>query len=137
MAPPALFVSILTVIITASPAFAARGSQCVQFDDPAVLFGHSDFVFVGIALAVKPTGVEGQHVMSHQATFRVERIWKGAPERQRTVDADEAFEPGKRYIVFAGGTPSSTSLLCKWSELEAVATKKREWLRSRPSQRPD
>ena len=127
---------LVVVLVALTPAGADHSKQCVEFDDPASLFEQSAVVFVGIALGVKPTGLHGEHVMSHRATFRVERIWKGELQRQYLVDADGAFAVDKRYIVFAGGSPLSTTLQCKWSELEAEARHKREWLAAKPSQRP-
>ena len=117
---------LVVVLVALTPASADHSKQCVELDDPAPLFEQSAVVFVGIALGVKPIGLHGEHVMSHRATFRVERIWKGELQRQYLVDADGAFAVDKRYIVFQ----------CKWSEMEAEARHKREWLAAKPSQRP-
>ncbi len=56
----------------------------------------------------------------------------GGPQLEFTIGADEPFKVGSRYVVFAAGKPLSTTLLCKWSELESEAGKKRQWLASRP-----
>jgi hypothetical protein len=127
---------LLIVLIAASTPATLDGRQCVVFDDPALLFEQSEVVFVGIAVALEPTGIKGNHVVSHRGTFRVERIWKGEPQRVLTIGADAPFTIGSRYVVFAGGKPLSTTLLCKWSELESEAEEKREWLRKKQSRRP-
>ena len=47
------------------------------------------------------------------------------------MGADRAFEPRKRYVVFAAGTPLTTSILCRWAEREDHAKTKLEWLAQR------
>lgn len=127
--------SLLILFIAASIPATLDGTQCVIFDDPAVAYEQSEAVFVGIAVAQEPTGIKGDHVISHRGTFRVERVWKGEPQRELTVGADAPFKVGGRYFVFASGKPLSTTLMCKWSELESEAAKKREWLAGKPSRR--
>ena len=136
MAPRTLLMAALAALLTATSAIALSSKQCVQFDDPALLFEHSDVVFVGEVVAANTTGVEGEHVISHRATLRVDRIWKGQRQRQFAISADRPFRVAGRYIVFAGGNPLFTTLMCKASELEEEAERKREWLATKPSRRP-
>jgi len=103
-------------------------AQCVIFDKPEELYGLSDVVFRGKAVAQKPTGIEGSHVTVALATFRVEQAWKGQPGRQVAVGTDEPFEIGKEYLVFASGKPPFASSLCRWAELLDHAKGKLDWL---------
>ena len=127
---------ITLAIIAISTIRAEAHGQCVSFPDPVDAFKHADVVFVGMAVAGEATGVKGDHVTSHRATFRVERIWKGQTQRRLTVGADASFKVGSRYVVFAAGKPLFTTLQCKASELESDAAKKLEWLTNQPSRRP-
>jgi len=103
-------------------------AQCVIFDKPEELYARSDVVFRGTAVAQKPTGIGGSHVIVQIATFQVDQTWKGQPGRQVAVGADEPFEIGKEYLVFAGGKPMSTSIECRAAELVDHAKGKLEWL---------
>jgi len=110
-------------------------AQCVVIEDPADMFRTAEAVFVGTVKATEPTGARGFHIVMHRAAFEVERVWKGRLKRFETVGTVEALQPGKRYVVFAGGKRESgssvsltTSLECGWSELEPEAQRKLQWL---------
>ena len=110
-------------------------AQCVVLEDPADGFRMAEAVFVGTVKATEPTGAGGFHIVMHRAVFEVERVWKGRLKRLETVGTVEALQPGKRYVVFAGGKRESgfsvslsTSLECGWSELEPDAQRKLQWL---------
>jgi hypothetical protein len=103
-------------------------AQCVIFDKPAELFGRSEVVFRGTVLAKRRTGAHGSHVIVEIATFRVDQAWKGKPGRRFLVGTDRPFELGKQYLVFASGTPPSTSILCHSAELVGDAKAKLDWL---------
>jgi hypothetical protein len=92
-------------------------AQGVIFDKPEELYALSDVVFRGTAVAQKPTGIGGSHVIVQIATFQVDQTWKGQPGRQVAVGADEPFEIGNEYLVFASGKPMSTSIQCGAAEL--------------------
>ena len=129
-----LFVALLVVAWVPSTSRA----QCVIFDKPEELYGLSEVVFRGKAVAQKPTGIEGSHVMVVIATFRVDQEWKGQPGRQIAVGTDVPFEIGKEYLVFAGGKPLFASSLCRWAELLDHAKGKLDWLskNARPPDKP-
>ena len=119
-----LFVALLVVAWVPSTSLA----QCVIFDKPDELYGLSDVVFRGKAVAQQPTGIEGSHVTVAIATFQVDQVWKGHPGRQVAVGTDVPFEIGKEYLVFAGGKPLATSSLCRGAELLDHAKGKLDWL---------
>jgi len=118
-----LFVAVLLTAQTAAPH-----AQCVIFDKPEELFALSTVVFRGTVIGKRPTGIEGTHVDVEIATFRVDQAWKGKPGRQVLVGGDQPFELGKEYLVFAGGKPLSTTLLCHATELVSAAKAKLDWL---------
>lgn len=114
--------------------------QCVVFEDPADVFRTANAVFVGTVRMTKPRGTLGDHVVMHLAAFEVERVWKGQLRRFETVGTVEAFEPGKRYLVFAGASRDKsqtregsfqTSLECGWAQLESAGGRKLRWLRDK------
>lgn len=108
--------------------------QCVFFDDPADLFAMHDVVFTGEVVRSDPTGVVGEHVITHVARFKVDHVWKGDVTPEFDVGTTEPFEVGQRYVVFAGGSPRPrTSLTCESAELESKQGPKLRWLRGRPS----
>jgi hypothetical protein len=122
-------------------SFASVGptarNQCVIFDKPEDLWAVSDVVFLGTVLATKPTGIKGFHVTVDVATFRVDRAWKGKPDREVQVGGDAFFEQGKQYLVFAAGKSLGTSLPCRWTEPAERAKTKIDWLnkKSLPNKR--
>ena len=116
-------VAALSVIV---PAVA--NAQCVIFDKPEDLFRRADVVFLGTVVATEPTDERGAHATVEIATLRVEQKWKGDLARELRVGSDRPFERQKRYVVFAGGKPLTTSILCRWTEREDHATTKLEWL---------
>ena len=103
-------------------------AQCMIFDKPEELFARSDVVFRGTVVATEPTGLQGFHQSVDIATFRVDQSWKGDPAREVRVRADRAFEKSQEYLVFAGGKPLSTSILCRWTEPIDRAKPKLDWL---------
>lgn len=112
-----------------APAIAS--AQCVSFAKPEDLFARADVVFLGTVVATEPTGARGTHVTMEIATLRVEQTWKGDLAREVRVGADRPFEHDRKYLVFAGGTPLATSILCRWAEPEDQARTKLEWLAKR------
>jgi general stress protein 26 len=106
-------------------------AQCITFDKPEDLFARADAVFLGEVVSTVPTGAQGTHVLVETATFRVAKVWKGSPAREVRVGADASFAVGTTYLVFAAGTPLSTTLLCRWTEAEARAGTKLKWLAAR------
>ena len=129
-----LFLASLVLQGLILPAVAS--AQCVVFDKPEDLFARADVVFVGTVVRNGPTGARGAHSIVDIATLRVERSWKGRPEREVRVGADRSFEIDKKYVVFAAGKPLSTSILCRWAEPEERAKAKLEWLATRKSSEP-
>jgi general stress protein 26 len=130
--PAALTVGRATVFVlgvTLQVAIPAIGySQCVEFDKPEDLFARADAVFLGRVVAREPTGAQGTHVLVETATVRVEKVWKGSADREIRVSADAPFEVGTPYLVFAAGTPLTTTIACRWTEPENRARAKLEWL---------
>jgi hypothetical protein len=127
----ALFATFLMALAPARPA------QCVDLGGVGQVFDHADVVFLGTATTVERTGVGGVHVVASNATFRVERVWKGPTQGEFTVGvSDPPFAVGERYIVFASGKPLTTTIECGWAELESKAHIKRKFLESKPSRRP-
>ena len=114
-------------LVTSSSANA----QCAMAGDVAREFRVSSAVFIGTVLANRPTGEIGYHVMSDIGTLRVERMWKGPQSKTVEVKADAPFVIGKRYLVFAGSSPLSTSIECNWTQLEAASETKLTWLNHR------
>ena len=128
----ALLTAVLVSLMRGDAVASARA--CVIFDDPADLYELSEMVFRGTVLSVEPTGVVGEHVITHVARFQIVRVWKGTVSRMLDVGTTEAFEPGQEYVVFAGGAPRpSTSLLCQSAELVSKSRKKLDWLADKPS----
>ena len=123
----ALLVTTLAVVGSSAAPFA----QCVVFDKPEELYSHSDVVFRGTVIGRRPTGNQGFHVIVDVATFRVDQAWKGQPGPQVDVGADRPFQMGEQYLVFAGGKPLSTSILCRGAELLGQAKAKLDWLSKR------
>jgi hypothetical protein len=107
---------------------AEAHAQCVTFDKPEELFAHSDMVFRGTVVATESTGAQGDHQIVDIATFRVDQSWKGDSAQEVRVGADRAFEKSKEYLVFAAGSPLSTSILCRWAEPIERAKPKLDWL---------
>jgi hypothetical protein len=133
--------SVAFVILAANLSSSVH-AQCVQFGDPAEMFRLAPVVFAGTVRTTVPTGAHGFHVVMHQARFDVERVWKGQVRKVETVGTVEAFEPGKRYLVFArvanptevrpGQRGLTTSLECGWAELEgATGSRTQRWLTER------
>jgi hypothetical protein len=99
----------------------------------------ADGVFIGTVQKSEPTSVTGYHVVMYRTSFEVQRVWKGLITKLETLGTVETFEPGSRYLVFAGseidfssGEASlRTSLECGWAELENRADRKLQWLRDR------
>jgi hypothetical protein len=102
--------------------------QCVVNDDPAVQFTQSNVVFLGTVSSTESTGAQGDHVIVQVATLRVDRSWKGNRTDEVRVGADRPFEKGKQYLVFASGTPLTTSILCRWAQRVEDAKPKLDWL---------
>ena len=127
---------VATVLAASWITYSEAARQCVVFVEPSDYFERSDVVFLGTVVSTKPTGAQGNHIVTDIATFDVERIWKGPTQSQFTVGDDRPFMVGGRYIVFAGGKPLSTAMLCGWAELEETAEKKLRWLETKPSRRP-
>jgi hypothetical protein len=118
----------LLLLVAFAGAPTTPGNQCVIFDKPEELWAVNDLVFLGTVVATRPTGIEGFHVTVDVATFRVDRVWKGKPDRQVQIGGDAFFEKGKQYLVFASGKPPSTSLRCRSSEPADRAKAKIDWL---------
>jgi hypothetical protein len=117
----ATMVAVATLPMTA-------GAQCVIIENPADIFRVSDAVFVGTVVANGPTGARGDHQTVDIATLRVERSWKAPLSREVRVGSDEFFVVGKQYVVFAAGTPLSTSIPCDWAQPVEAAKTKLDWL---------
>lgn len=115
------------------PAIAS--AQCIIFDKPEELFQRADAVFLGKVIATEPTGARGFHLTVEFATLRVEKFWKGDLAREVRVGADAPFAVGTSYLVFAGGTPLSTTIPCRWTEPEDRAGSTLEWLARRAAPR--
>ena len=130
--PAALTIGRATVFVLgvtlhlAIPAFG--DSQCIEFDKPEELFARADAVFLGRVVATEPTGAQGTHVLVETATLRVEKVWKGRADKEVRIGADAPFEVGTTYLVFAAGTPLTTTIPCRWTEPENRAGTKLEWL---------
>ncbi len=107
---------------------ASSYAQCVMNDRPEVRLAQSTVVFLGTVVATEATGARGEHVIVDIATFRVDDIWKGDFVREIRVGADRPFERNTQYLVFAGGTPLGTSILCEWAEPIDRAKAKLDWL---------
>ena len=133
--------SVACVVLAANVSSRVH-AQCVQYDDPAEMFRLADVVFAGTVRTTVPTGAHGFHIVMHQARFDVERVWKGQVHKVETVGTVEAFEPGKRYLVFAtvadrlevgpGQRRLTTSLECGWAEPEgAPGGRMQRWLTER------
>jgi hypothetical protein len=105
----------------------ARG-QCVIFDKPEELFARSEMVFRGTVISTESTGAQGDHQIVQIATFRVRQWWKGERIHEVRVGADRPFEKSREYLVFAGGEPPATSLLCHSTEPVRAAKRKLDWL---------
>ena len=117
--------SLITVAVLVKPAMP---HQCVIIDQPENLYAAADLVFLGSVISKKPTGAQGFHVTVEIATFRVDRVWKGTPGKTIEVGGDAFFEKDREYLVFAGGSPPSTSLPCRWTEPVERAKAKLDWL---------
>ena len=112
----------------ARPLSDVAHAQCVIVDEPEKRFAQSDAVFLGTVLRTEATGVQGAHVIVEIATFRVDRTWKGDAAKELRVGADRPFEKGKEYLVFAGGKPLTTNILCRWAEPSDRAKATLDWL---------
>jgi general stress protein 26 len=115
-----------TLHLVILPAIAS--AQCIIFDKPEELFARADAVFLGTVVSTVPTGVQGEHALVETATLRVEKVWKGSLTRDIRVGADARFHVGTTYLVFAAGTPLSTTIPCRWTEPQDRAAAKLEWL---------
>ena len=133
--------SVAFVVLAANLSSSVH-AQCVQYDDPAEMFRLADVVFAGTVRTTVPTGARGFHIVMHQAQFDVERVWKGQVRKVEAVGTVEAFEPGKRYLVFATVADPlqvgrdqrglTTSLECGWAEPEgAPGGRMQRWLTER------
>jgi hypothetical protein len=113
-------------------------AQCVEFRKPEELFAHSEVVFRGTVVATEATGETGDHQIVEIATLRVAQVWKGDPGRRVRVGADRGFKIDKEYLVFAGGQPLTTTILCRWTEPIEQAKAKLDWLakRKEPAEKP-
>ena len=85
-------------------------------------------MLVGTVVNHRPTGAQGAHEIVDIATLRIQQSWKGSHGRDVQIGADRPFEVGKQYVVFAAGTPPSTSILCRWAEPTDHAKGKLDWL---------
>jgi general stress protein 26 len=103
-------------------------AQCIIFDKPEDLFARADAVFLGKVVSTVPTGAQGDHVIVETAALRVEKVWKGSLARDVRVSADAPFDVGTTYLVFASGTPLTTTIPCRWTEPEDRAGAKLAWL---------
>jgi hypothetical protein len=120
---------IVLAVVALNTLPAVASAQCVTFDKPEEFFARSEVVFRGTVVATKATGAQGDHQIVDIATFMVKESWKGNPAREVQVRADQPFEKSKEYVVFAGGTPFSTSIECRWTEPIERAKAKLDWLR--------
>ena len=127
-----VIVGVVAFVLTPPAAWG----QCVTFDKPEDFYRLSDAVFVGTVIRNAPTGAKGSHEMVDVATLRLERSWKGVRSREVRVASDVALESQKKYLVFAGGNPLSTSVLCRWTEPIDEAKAKLDWLSKRRSRLP-
>jgi uncharacterized protein (TIGR02145 family) len=127
---------VLALLVCRAPALG----QCVVFEDPADMFRVADAVFIGTVRQTEPTGDVGAHIVMHRASFAIETIWKGDVKTLEMVGTVEAFQPGKRYLVFAGASPETsrstgdglrTSLECGWAEIEDARSPKLRWILER------
>ncbi len=90
---------LFVLIALSSSHSPVTDDQCVIFDKPEELWAVSDLVFLGTVVATKATGLQGFHVTVDIATFRVDRAWKGKPERQVDIGGDAFFEKGRQYLT--------------------------------------
>ena len=67
---------VTSVLVSLMRPDAGHLRACVIFDDPADLYELSELVFRGTVLSVEPTGVVGEHVITHVPPFQVDRVWK-------------------------------------------------------------
>ncbi len=124
----------LTLLLPVAADASGAARACVIVDDPADLFALHDVVFTGEVVQSVPTGVVGDHVITHVARFKVDRIWKGTVTTEVEVGTTEPFDVGQRYAVFAGGSPRlNTSLACETAEIVSKHGPKLRWLLERPS----
>jgi len=123
-----MILRVLLSVIFLMFLHATADAQCVMFDKPDELFAANNVVFRGKVLKKESTGARGDHVIVEIATFQVAESWKGDPGREVRVGADRPWEVGKEYLVFAGGNPLSTSLLCRGTELVERTRRKLDWL---------
>jgi hypothetical protein len=110
------------------------------------MFRLADAVFAGTVRKSEPTGATGFHIVMHRASFEIDRVWKGNVKQFETVGTVEAFEPGRRYVVFASisseaqsagpGRGLRTSLECGWAEVEGDAVRNLRWLSGKVSRPP-
>ena len=125
---PTIFLRAVLAVVGFAYLPAEAYAQCVIVDKPEELFALSDMVFRGTVVATESTGARGSHQVVEIATFRVDQSWKGDPAREVRIGADRAFEKDKEYLVFAGGKPLSTSILCRSTEPIERAKPKLDWL---------
>jgi hypothetical protein len=143
--PSTEWLLVAAVIVFASTATPLQG-QCVVYEDRADMFRLADAVFAGTVRTSEPTGVRGFHIVMHRASFEIDRVWKGEVKRLETIGTVQAFEPGRRYVVFASmsselkslGVERSlrTSLECGWAEPESDTGPSLRWLAGKASRTP-
>ena len=109
---------LLLFAVPLAPAAPAPACVCYESHGLKADFADAAAVFAGqvVALQIAPDAAGGEQTI---ATFRVERRWKGPKDaeiRVRTCGTQEMictcgndFPLGAHFVVFALGTPLSTS----------------------------
>ncbi|MFK7988329.1 MAG: hypothetical protein AB8I08_20075 [Sandaracinaceae bacterium] len=93
----------LTVVL----AWSAPASACSCIEQPvATARAAATWVFEGVMLRAEPSSESGRQ----RATFRVERVWKGTPGAEVTIDVPGPgsmcpphLSVGERVILYATG----------------------------------
>jgi hypothetical protein len=124
--------TVLLIAVGSETAAASRAraaaTQCVYFENPADLWRMASAVFVGTVASSRLTGQRGVHVTVEIGTFKVERSWKARLPAEIEVGNERSWEVGTKYLVFAGGTPLSTTTLCDWAMPLEKAKARLDWL---------
>jgi hypothetical protein len=109
---------IVVIVCTARPVGAC---VCADMGSLADEYYHSSAVFTGriVSLEISSKVIDGETFENMIATFAVEQRWKGLAVRRLRVGTCGTqtlvctcgvdFKLGERYVIFAVGTPLTTS----------------------------
>lgn len=108
-------IALAATLLVAALSFPSDAGACsCAVSSASAARAASVLVFEGVLTRVAPATDDSERT---RGIFRIERVWKGSPARELTVEIPAQpsmcpphFEVGQRYIVYTSGTPTAPSV---------------------------